>query len=649
MNDLAQPLVFHPPQADGDLARRLRSAVQGEVLFDRASRGRYSTDASIYQIEPVGVLIPKTQDDVRAAVDICRELRVPMLPRGAGSSQCGQTVGAALVIDHSKYLNGIVAFNRGDMTVTVEPGIVLDALNAWLRPHGLWFPVDVSTSAQCTLGGMAGNNSCGSRSIAHGNMVHNVVAIDALLADGTEAWFGAEAEMAGSPRINKLLEELRSIAVREWDEIERSVPKVMRRVGGYNIDVFLPQSERPYTADGSVNLSHLLVGSEGTLAWTSALTLQLAPLPTQRTLGVVSFPTLYRAMQCAQHIVTLKPSAVELVDRTMIELARENPAFRPVIEAALVGQPEAILLVEFSDLIDSNVSTHQRLNQLVTLIADLGLPDQVVRMTDAASQKALWEVRKAGLNIMMSMRGDGKPVSFIEDCAVPLEHLADYVARLTDVFAKHGTRGTWYAHASVGTLHVRPILDMRRDGAQKMRLIAEEAALLVRGYKGRILGRARRRTGAQRVGCVAIRTAPDARVRRDQGAVRSRRLDESRQDRQAHQDGRHAAVSLSAGLSNAAAADRARLVCVGRTERSGRRHTDIARHRRRSGARLRQGRRDVQQQRPLPQVRRRHDVPELSRDTRRGTPDARPRQYIAARAHGSDRRWTGFGCGSRCA
>ncbi len=484
MNDVARPLVFHPQRAESELARRLRQAVQGEVLFDRAARGRYSTDASIYQVEPVGVLIPKTQEDISVAFEICRELRVPVLARGAGSSQCGQTVGAALVIDHSKHLKAVVSFDKDARTVTVEPGIVLDALNAWLRPHGLWFPVDVSTSAQCTLGGMAGNNSCGSRSIAYGNMVHNVVAIDALLADGTEAWFGPEAEMSnGSPRINKLLEGLRSIAVREWDEIERCVPKVMRRVGGYNIDVFLPQSERPYTADGSVNVAHLLVGSEGTLAWTSALTLQLTPLPTQRTLGVVNFPTMYRAMQCAQHIVTLKPSAVELVDRTMIELARGNPAFQPVIEAALIGEPEAILLVEFSD-----DDPRGRLDQLVTLIADLGLPTQVVRMTDAASQKALWEVRKAGLNIMMSMRGDGKPVSFIEDCAVPLEHLADYVARLTEVFARHGTRGTWYAHASVGTLHVRPILDLRSGDAVKMRAIAEEAALMVREYKGAFSG-----------------------------------------------------------------------------------------------------------------------------------------------------------------
>ncbi|MDH4182462.1 MAG: FAD-binding oxidoreductase, partial [Betaproteobacteria bacterium] len=484
------PLVFHAP-GDNDLARRLRGAVQGEVRFDRASRGRYSTDASIYQIEPIGVLIPRSHDDVRAAFDICRELGVPMLARGGASSQCGQTVGAALVIDHSRHLHGVLAFDREAMTVTVEPGIVLDALNAWLRPHGVWFPVDVSTSAQATLGGMAGNNSCGSRSIAYGNMVHNVVAADVLLADGTEAWLGPEARMAApSARLRELMSGLRAIADRERDEIERQVPKVMRRVGGYNIDVFHPQSERPYTADGSVNYAHLLVGSEGTLAWMRTLTLKLAPLPRHRTLGVVSFPTLYRAMELTRHIVTLAPSAVELVDRTMIELARGNPAFRPVIEGALVGEPDAILLVEF---IGEDAQTPRRkVDDLVTLMADLGLPGQVVRMVDASQQKALWDVRKAGLNIMMSMKGDGKPVSFIEDCAVPLEHLADYVARLTDVFARHGTRGTWYAHASVGTLHVRPILDMRQGGptggAAKMRAIAQEAAAMVRQYKGAYSG-----------------------------------------------------------------------------------------------------------------------------------------------------------------
>ncbi len=484
---LPRPLVFHPPGEAGGLAKQLKQAVRGELMFDRASRGRYSTDASIYQVQPIGVLVPASHEDVVAAFDVCRQHRVPVLARGAGSSQCGQTVGAALVIDHSKHLNGIVAFDREALTVTVEPGVVLDQLNAWLRPHGLWFPVDVSTSAQCTLGGMAGNNSCGSRSIAYGNMVHNVLAIDALLADGTQARFGTEASMQHAPaRVRDLVRGLRAIGEREHDEIERRVPSVLRRVGGYNLDVYHPQSERPYTVDGSVNLAHLLVGSEGTLAWTRSLTLKLAPLPKHRTLGVVNFPTLYRAMQCAQHIVRLEPSAVELVDRTMIDLARDNPAFRPVIDGALTGEPEAILLVEFMGA--EPALPLRQLEALVELMGELGLPGSVVRMTDAGAQKALWDVRKAGLNIMMSMKGDGKPVSFIEDCAVPLQHLAEYVDRLTQVFAKHGTRGTWYAHASVGTLHVRPILDMRQGGAVKMRAIAEEAAAMVREYKGAFSG-----------------------------------------------------------------------------------------------------------------------------------------------------------------
>ena len=494
MNDIAatdraraQPLVFHGNRAASDLARRLAREVQGEVMFDAAARGRYATDASIYQVMPIGVLVPRTYDDVRAAIAICRELRVPVLPRGAGSSQCGQTVGAALVIDHSKYLNRIGALDRDAMTIDVEPGVVLDTLNAALKAYGVWYPVDVSTSAQATLGGMAGNNSCGSRSIRYGNMVHNVVAIDALLSDGTEARFGPEHESDdGSPRVKALKARVRAIGEREREAIREHVPKVLRRVGGYNIDVFEPQSELPYTPNGSVNWAHLLVGSEGTLAWTRSLTLKLAPLPAQRVLGVVNFPTLYRAMQCAQHIVTLKPTAVELVDRTMIELARGNPAFRTTIDAALVGEPDAILLVEFiGETRDELVAT---LAQLVEMMDELGLPRSVVQMIDPAPQKALWDVRKAGLNIMMSMRGDGKPVSFIEDCAIPMPHLADYVDRLTQIFAKHGTRGTWYAHASVGTLHVRPILDMRRDGAQKMRAIAEEASALVRQYKGAYSG-----------------------------------------------------------------------------------------------------------------------------------------------------------------
>ncbi len=470
------------------LARCLRAETEGEVLFDAPSRGRYATDASIYQIMPVGVLVPKSGRDIATALDIARDLKVPVLPRGGGTSQCGQAIGAALVIDNSKYFRRVCALDVERRTVVVEPGLVLDHLNAELKRYGLWYPVDVSTSAQATLGGMAGNNSCGSRSIAYGNMVHNVQGISAWLSDGALVDFGPVPDLSG--RGAEIAGFVRQLAKQHRAEIEARWPKVLRRVAGYNLDIFGNRSERPYTVDNSVNLAHLLVGAEGTLAYTKCLTLKLSELPRAKALGVVNFPTFRAAMSAAQHIVKLGPTAVELVDRTMIDLALANPAFRPAIEAALIGMPEAILLVEFAG--DDKQALLPRLSELVELMGDLALPGSVVRMADDMLQKNLWEVRKAGLNIMMAIRGDGKPVSFIEDCAVPLEHLADYTDALTEVFAKHGTRGTWYAHASVGTLHVRPILDMRRAGPQggaaKMRAIAEEAAELVHKYKGAYSG-----------------------------------------------------------------------------------------------------------------------------------------------------------------
>ncbi len=468
----------------GLLAKCLAKETQGEVLFNAADRGRYATDASIYQVMPVGVFVPTTQQDVELALAICRDMQVPIVPRGGGTSQCGQTVGAGLVIDHAKHLRKVLRINTEQLEVTVEPGIVLDHLNAHLKNYRLWYPVDVSTSAQATLGGMAGNNSCGSRSIAYGNMVHNVVGAQAWLANGELLNFGPVDTLTG--RAAQVAGFVRGLAEQHRAEIETRWPKVLRRVAGYNLDIFHPQSERPYTADGSVNLAHLLVGSEGTLALTKTLTLQLTELPRAKVLGVVNFESFHRAMDAAQHIVKLGPTAVELVDRTMIELSLANPAFRPTIQTALIGKPAAILLVEFAGA-DRSVLLG-KLRDLVALMGDLGLPGIVVEMPDEAPQKNLWEVRKAGLNIMMSLKGDGKPVSFIEDCAVPLVHLAEYTDALTEVFARHGTRGTWYAHASVGTLHVRPILDMRRDGAAKMRDIAEEAAVLVRKFKGAYSG-----------------------------------------------------------------------------------------------------------------------------------------------------------------
>jgi FAD/FMN-containing dehydrogenase/Fe-S oxidoreductase len=471
------------PITPGDtaLATRLKKEIRGDVLFDAATRGRYSTDASIYQIEPIGVVIPQTEEDAIIAMQIALDAGAAVLPRGGGTSQCGQTVGAALVIDVSKYLRNVVDFNAESRTVVVQPGVVLDQLNAFLKPHGLWYPVDVSTSAQATIGGMAGNNSCGSRSIFYGNMVHNVRGVDAVLADGNEYHFGAApsdlSQLEGPQGYRDLVRQIRDLAVLNAEEIELRYPKLLRRVGGYNLDI---------VSGHAFNMAHLLVGSEGTLAYSKRVHLNLSTLPKHKTLGVCHFPTFYKSMEAPLHIVKLKPTAVELVDRTMIGLARSNPAFRPIVEKFIQGDPDAILLVEFAG--DDRDEQHRKLKQLVELMGDLGFPGGVIEITDANLQRDVWEVRKAGLNIMMSMKGDGKPVSFIEDCAVPLEHLAEYTDRLTKVFEKHGTTGTWYAHASVGTLHVRPILNMREDGAKQMRAIAEEAAEMVKQYKGSYSG-----------------------------------------------------------------------------------------------------------------------------------------------------------------
>jgi len=499
------------------LAERLRQELEGEVLFDRFSRGRYSTDASHYQIEPVGVVVPRTEDDVRAAMAIAREEGVPLLPRGGATSQSGQTVGRALVIDFSKHLKRLIEIDETTSTCIVQPGIVLDDLNRQLKVHGLWFPVDVSTSSRATIGGMTGNNSCGTRSIRYGIMRDNVRAIDAILADGNDARFaevghnlapqarpgspsplrggarGGGVQVGDNPPTRRfappspqgggddsgtiaLFHDLLAIGRREAEHIAHAFPAVSRRVGGYLIDALVPASK-------PVNLATLLCGSEGTLAVSRRIELKLSPLPKNKALGICHFATFRAAMEATQHIVELGPVAVEVVDRTLIELARDIAMFRPVMEAYVRGKPDALLFVEFAQ--DDQAENLRRLARLDELVGDLGHPRSVVEVTDAPGQASVWGVRAAGLNIMMSMKSEGKPVSFIEDCAVPLEHLADYTERLTAIFAKHGTKGTWYAHASVGCLHVRPVLNLKLEkDADTMRAIAEEAFAMVKAYKG---------------------------------------------------------------------------------------------------------------------------------------------------------------------
>jgi len=389
------------------LEARLQRETAADLLFDDFGRGRYSTDASIYQMTPIGVAIPRTDDDVRAIIGIAAEEGVPLLPRGGGTSQCGQTVNEALVIDTSRYLSNIVSVDEHERSATVQPGLVLDHLNADLQQYGLFFPVDVSTSSRATLGGMTGNNSCGARSIRYGNTVHNVRAINAIMANGEDWRFEKTSsdlsEMVATPGRRLLTETLRAIELRERDEIARRWPKVFRNVGGYNLNTINPEGH---------NLASMLVGSEGTLAWFREIELSLAELPRHKVLGVCRFGKFHDAMANTRHIVELAPAAVELVDRNMIELGAEIEAFRGVLGRIAEPDTDAILLVEFAgaDL----YKQQQKLTELETLLADLGFADSVLKVEDDF-QKDIWEVRKAGLNIMMSMKGDAKPVSFVED------------------------------------------------------------------------------------------------------------------------------------------------------------------------------------------------------------------------------------------
>ena len=465
----------------------LKSSLSGDLLDGKFDRGRYSTDASIYQIMPEAVVLPKTIEDIQKTIQFSQENSIPILPRGGGTSQNGQTVNQAIVLDNSRYLNKIVEINEKNLTCVVEPGVVLDELNRQLKPFGLWFPVDVSTSSRATIGGMAGNNSAGGRSIRYGIMRDNVLAINAILSDGSKAHFGLVKK--GLTGLEKVFPKLIKIAEKNKKEIETRYPKVLRRVGGYNLDALLPDTlaSRPGSIgnEKDINLSHLIVGSEGTLAYSTSIELKLSPLPPPKIMALCHFSTFYEAMDSAQHIVKLNPIAVELIDSTMISLGRSIPIFSKTIDDFVVNDPQALLVVEFAEN-DWNENL-KKVKDLEALIKDTSVSsnDSIVLIEDQKSQNRISEMRKSGLNIMMSMKSEAKPVSFVEDCAVPLHNLAEYTQGLTDIFDKYQTSGTWYAHASVGCLHVRPVLNMKDNkDIIKMRSIATEAFELVKKFNG---------------------------------------------------------------------------------------------------------------------------------------------------------------------
>ncbi len=461
------------------IGKEIRSKVDGKTLFDEFSRGRYSTDASVYQIKPLGVVLPKDTNDVLSLMEYSQKNSVPLLARGGGSSQCGQTVGESVVLDYSKHQNKILELNVEEKYVWVQPGVVLDHLNDYLKPHGLWFPVDVSTSSRATIGGMSANNSCGSRSLYYGNMVHNVLAIEAILDDGSIFQFDQInknylATKNNQDRLYKIIDKFIDVRQKVGSEIDANWPTTQRRVGGYNIDLIDPEG---------FNSSNLLVGSEGTLSLFNKIKLKLSEIPKNKILGVCYFDNFHQAMELSKEIVKLKPTCVELMDQNLLNLAKEIPMYAGGIKKYIKGNPEAVLMVEF---IDTEKSVYEKkIKDLEYLVLNQNKKNEFSFYSDLSEQKEVFEIRKAGLNILMSMKGDKKPVAFIEDCAVSLEHLADYTARLKEIFKKYGTSGMFYAHASVGTLHVRPVLNMKSDkDIENMRSISEEAFEMVKDYKG---------------------------------------------------------------------------------------------------------------------------------------------------------------------
>ena len=461
------------------IAKEIQGQVKGKVLFDEFSRGRYSTDSSLYQIKPVGAVLPVDTNDVLQIMEYSQKHHIPLLARGGGSSQCGQTVGESIVLDYSKYQNKILEFNKEEKTVWVEPGIVLDQLNAYLKPHGLWYPVDVSTSSRATIGGMTGNNSCGSRSLYYGNMVNNVLAVEAILDDGTIHTFEDinknYLEITNDQnRQYQIIKKFLDIKEKTKEEIDLHFPITQRRVGGYNIDLINPNG---------FNTSNILVGSEGTLSLFKKIKLKLWEIPKQKVLGVCFFQKFNEAMALTKEMVKLKPTTVELLDKNLIDLAKAIPLYAGEINKYIKGDPEAVLMVEF---IDEDLDlARQKLKDLESLVKTDNADNHFAAHENLQDQKAIFEIRKAGLNILMSMKGDKKAVAFIEDCAVTLEHLDDYTSKLKEIFRKYNTSGMFYAHASVGTLHVRPVLNMKtEEDVKNMKSIAEEAFALVKQYKG---------------------------------------------------------------------------------------------------------------------------------------------------------------------
>lgn len=446
----------------------------------------YATDASVYQLMPAGVVRPRGVDDVSTVLAACRKHGLSLTARGGGTSQAGQAIGRGLQVDFSKHMHRLLELQPDQQRVRVEPGIVLDELNSLLAPYDLLLPLDLSTSNRATIGGMIANNSSGTRSVIYGKTLDYVESLQVMLSDGSVVeWADIDqAELTAccdedslNGRCHRLVREL---AHRHAAEIDQRYPKLLRRVGGYNLDEFVPGHSRPF------NLSRLLVGSEGTLGLVLEATLRLVRLPRSRLVLSVQFDDLLDALAAVPSVLEHAPSAVELIDRLILSHTAGKTEFEPLRDF-IEGDPAAVLLVEVQGETDAELAP--RLVELETELRQLGLGTRFHRATDPAGQARIWKLRRAALGLSMAQPGDAKAISFVEDTAVDPRRLRDYISRFRDILTRHDTRAGFYAHASVGLLHIRPVVNMKTtDGVNRFAAIADEVADLVLEFGGALSG-----------------------------------------------------------------------------------------------------------------------------------------------------------------
>jgi FAD/FMN-containing dehydrogenase/Fe-S oxidoreductase len=465
------------------LQRELKESIQGEVRFDKISRALYSNDASVYQIEPLGVVIPRHGEDLIRTVSICSRHRCPLTMRGGGTSQAGQAIGEGIIVDTSKYLHRVLEVNAAERWVRVEPGIVLDELNAQLAGFDLRFAPDISTASRATIGGMMANNSSGARSVLYGKTIDHVLEQRVMLCDASVVHFRdmqREEIPSGESLEAQCYRTVMRLASEHAGEIERRYPKVLRRVGGYNLDEFTDPAK-------PVNLAKLMVGSEGTLGIVLEAKLRLVSLPKAKAVMVIEFKDLLESLSATPLILRHGPSAVEVMDKSILDNTRQNAALDGIRKSFIEGDPGATLCVEFYADRKEDLPPRLRALEEDLRAADFGY--RYLAETDAAAQARIWSLREAALGLSMAMKDDAKAIPFVEDTAVPPERLSEFIGRFLELLRRHETTAGIYAHASVGCLHVRPVIDMKTaSGVRKFEAIAEEVTGLALEFGGALSG-----------------------------------------------------------------------------------------------------------------------------------------------------------------